>query len=872
MRLSRLLLLVCCAAPLAAAPAPPPSTYPPDREAALLHLALEIQPDFDQRTLNGTATLRFKALDRAFDTLRLDALDLSVTNVTATRKLAGWQATATEVVIALAAPVPAGSQAVVTIYYHAAPKQGLYFRTPAQGYPAGETHLFSQGESQLARHWYPCYDAPSDKHTTEVSCRVPEGMAVLSNGRQISDTRSGGFRTVKWAQEQPHANYLVSLVAGYFDKIQERHGNIPMAFWALPSQLRYASNSFRHTGPAMTFLEEETGLPYPWARYDQVCVMDFVAGGMENTTQTTLTDQTLHGPEFENLRSSQLLVAHELAHQWFGDWVTCKDWSHLWINEGFATYYEALYDGRVNGPDTLAWRMWSTRETLASNPGETNSIVHRRFKSPNDQFNGLNYGKAAWVLHMLRAQLGQPLFQRCVSAFLQRHARGSAVTSDFSSIVEELSGRSFAQFFDQWLYQPGLPQLEASYTWDEQARLARLSIRQTQPEFQPVFRFPLPVRFESKSGATNCQVLVSQRSEEFTFALPRQPQIVRLDPGVTVLAKIQFPLPEAMLRAQLAPGGDLSGRLAAVEGLNGRADPETVALLAAVLNGDPFHAVRAAASKALRSIHTAEAFDALLASTAQPDARVRRQLVSDLAGFYRQPVLARLLQIIDQEKNPDIAAEAVRGLGAYPGPQTRPVLERLLGSASFNNVLGDAAIAAMRAQDAPEWAAPIMDALRQRPREFTARGFGAGLGAVAWLSRAQDNRQAVREFLAGYVNDPRLQARLGALSALGVLNDPRAGALLQTFIAGVREGPERAAAERAAEALRAARPAAGEIPGASTLRKEIQDLQRENRALKESLDGLKKKVDALRPEPQSKQAGRPPGAPVRSSGPKAPGR
>ena len=180
-------------------------------------------------------------------------------------------------------------------------------------------------------------------------------MTVLSNGRLVSEEKdpATGLVAVHWSQEKPHANYLITLVAGYFKKIEDKHNDVPLAFYTPPSELQEAAGSFRDTKDIMAFFEEEIGVPYPWPKYDQVCVNDFVAGGMENTSCTTLTDNTLFTEATENIRDSEGLVSHEMAHQWFGDLVTCKDWSDIWLNEGFATYYETLYAGHKNGRDSM---------------------------------------------------------------------------------------------------------------------------------------------------------------------------------------------------------------------------------------------------------------------------------------------------------------------------------------------------------------------------------------------------------------------------------------------------------------------------------------------------------------------------------------
>jgi aminopeptidase N len=839
--------------PVSGAPAPPGGRhYAPSPPADILHLAIDVTPDFRQRTIAGQVTMRFRPVARPLEELRLDAVDLAVQTVTATAPLAGWQATDDRLILTFDPPIRPDTEASVTLRYTAAPQRGLYFRTPELGYRPEDTHLFTQGQTTEARHWFPCFDAPNEKFTSEVTCRVPAGMVVRSNGRLVSEEKDSatGLVAVRWLQDQPHVTYLIALVAGYFQSVEDRYRDIPLAFFTPASQIAQAQRSFQDTRDMMAFFEREIGVPYPWAKYDQVCVEDFVAGGMENTSLTILTDSTLHTPEFETLRSSQGLVAHELAHQWFGDLVTCKDWANIWLNEGFATYYELLYDGHAHGRDTFLYRAYESAKEIIAQPNQTNAIVRRDYRSPDDMFGYLAYPKGAWVLHMLRSQLGDDLFRRCIRTFVERHRFGLVTTEDLNAVLEELSGRSFDQFFDQWVYHAAQPELAVTYSWDEKAKLAKLTVQQTQRLSQDVllFQFPLPVRFKTKAGTVDRQIIVQRQTEEFSFALPAMPEAVRVDPDLTVLAKVDFTPPSAMLHAQLADPDDMLGRLLAVEQFGARADRLAVPKLKEVLNRDRFWGVRLAASRALRAIQTDEAFEALAASLKQDDARVRRQVVADLGGFFREPARAALMRVLADEKNPDIQAEAIRALGAYHQPAVRELLLRELASDSYQSVRAGAAIEAMRKQDDAGFVGPLRDRLRTSENVFPAAVFARGLDTLAWLARNEQKKDEVREFLTDYVNSHRHRVQLAALTALGTLGDPKAAVVLEKFAGGSRQSRQRGAAEQALVRLRESPRAPSEL---STLRKELGDLQTENRQLRKELDELKKKLEA---RPSSKPA------------------
>ena len=570
---------------------------------------------------------------------------------------------------------------------------------------------------------------------------------------------------------------------------------------------------------------------------------------MENTSLTTLTDGTLHTRDFEKLRSSQGLVAHELAHQWFGDLVTCKDWANLWLNEGFATYYEHLYDGHKHGRDELLYRLYQSARGIIGQPNDTNAIVRRDFRDPGEQFSYLAYPKGAWVLHMLRCQLGEDLYRRCIKTYLERHQYGNVVTEDLTRVIEELSGRSFDQFFDQCVYHAAQPELGVTYAWDERAKLAKVIRHQNQRLSDDVLLFNVPADPSLQQRRRTSSTAPSpsgRRPEDFYFPLPAAPMVVRIDPELTVLAKISFNAPTPMLLAQLTNRNDMLGRLMAVEQLGDRRERSAVGQFKNALNGDSFYGVRTAAARALRQIGNDEAFAALCASTKQKDARVRNAVVEAISGFYREASRDQLLALLRDEKNPDIVADMLRSLSAYHQPAIRDLLLSQLQSKSFENIMASSAIEAMRSQDDPAYLAPLLKELRSRESAFTSAGFGRALDTLAFLARNETNRTEVWEFILPYIESKKPRVQLAAIGALATLGDPRAVAALAKFTTGSKDARETKAAERAVGELRAGRKPTAEL---GPMREEMSNLQRENRDLRKEMDDLKKKFDAIASAP-----------------------
>ncbi len=559
-----------------ATPEPLEPRYAPDRKVDIIHIKIDITPDFKARTIAATTTIKLAPIVKPLVELSLNAIELSVSSVTSSAGIEAYSVTDSTITVTFEPPVQPGKETILTIKYKAEPKRGLYFRTPEMGYRKRDTHIWTQGEEHEAPCWFPCFDYPNERSSSEVICHVPDGMSVLSNGRLVSDRLDPetGLKVVRWLQEKPHVNYLIALAAGKFKKIESRYKDIPLAFFTPASQIEYAQNSFEGTAEMMAFFEDETGIPYPWDKYYQVVVDDFTWGGMENTSLTILNDNTLFTSETENIRSSQGLVAHELVHMWFGDYVTCKDWSHVWLNEGFAVYYTHLYNGFRDGPDEMLYGLYTTARSITAERPVHLPIVHKNYVHSKEQFDYRAYIKGGWILHMIRTQLGDELFRKCVKTYLERHALASVVSEDLRMVLEDVTGRTFDRFFDQWVYHARHPDLKVSYEWSEKEKLAKISVEQTHTVNDSVmlFHFPSKIRFVTGDQSIDHDISINNQKHDFYFPLEKQPDIVRFDPDFGLLADIKFDKPKEMLYAQLENKSDLIGRLRAIKSLEDKDD------------------------------------------------------------------------------------------------------------------------------------------------------------------------------------------------------------------------------------------------------------------------------------------------------------
>jgi aminopeptidase N len=708
--------------------------------------------------------------------------------------------------------------------------------------------VWTQGETHEARHWFPCFDYPNERSTTEVIVHVPRDMTVVSNGKLIGekDDQGGKLKRVHWRQDKPHASYLLCFVAGNLEKLEDKHGDTPLGFYTQPSKAKHAQSAFGDTKDIMEFYEQEIGVPFPWDKYDQCTIADFMWGGMENTSLTTLTQRTIHAPEVENLGDyrSRSLNAHEMAHQWFGDYVTCKDWSHLWLNEGFATFYAHMYEGHKFGRDEMLYGLYMDAKDeicLPENLKNHDPIVDRVYESPSEQFDFRNYPKASWVLHMLRSQLGPKLYREVIHTYLQRYALGPVETENLHGVLEELSGKSLDQFFDQWLYHGGLPELKVTYRWLAKEKLAQVTVEQTQETGDDVllFEFPTKLRFIVDGKTIDEAVEVKKKSQDFFVRLPAEPQVVRFDPEYSVLAVVDFDLSDKMLRAQLKQEKDLIGRLLACDALAKRDTKASVAALEEALQHDAHYGVRRNAAAALAKIGTKEAVEALAGSLDQDDARVRLAVATNLASCYRDVVEDKLLSLVDSEENPVVLAAAVRGLGKFQSEKSKQAVVKALADQSFNHEVAAAAFAAIRDLGDASLAPALMKTIKEREQEIDARDLAEGMVTLAKISQRGRRQRAAFDFLKDYLDHPREVLQMTAIRALGELHDPRARTLIEPFggeAMGARKAPTVKAA--IAELEKAAPLAPTEV---KELRGEVRKLREQQEKLQKALDDLKGK-------------------------------
>ncbi|QOJ01588.1 MAG: M1 family metallopeptidase [Phycisphaeraceae bacterium] len=606
------------------------------------HLHMRLAMDFgalDTPTYTGVQTLRLSARGKPREVLVLDAgpgIKVSAVQFPAVVDEKGREKHAavplrfthagSELRVTLPTPAEPGERFEVRIEYVCdfgdQKGEGL---TYSPGKPEAKSPtdrapmVHSQGQAQHNHRWFPCHDYPNERVTTEIVATVPAGFEVCSNGRLVNKVTEGGRTTFHWLQDKPHVYYLVSVVVGQFsilnlarpeepaDMRWPRDGRfrLPVTAYVPIGKETQASRSLRSTVEMIPFFEGFFDEPYPWDKYATVLVRGF-GGGMENTSATTMYD----GLADQVDGSGEGIIAHELAHQWMGDLVTCRGWAHLWINEGWATYSEALWEehksgGKV-GDAELADKAYLgavvriLREQRVRNRGSLPGaipMVSNRYANPDTPFSKADnvYSKGAVVLHMLREKLGTEAFTRGTRLFIDRHKFGLADTDDFRRALESASGLALERFFEQWCLRPGLPRLDVELTYDGASGTLTVSARQTQKidRENPAYDLDLPVRIAFEDGTFEMVRFRSDTAEAVrTYPLRASPSDVVVDPRASTLAAVSVKKPLSMWLEQFDNPPTVIARVRALEYLASVDAPEARARVARAAD-DPDPEVRA---------------------------------------------------------------------------------------------------------------------------------------------------------------------------------------------------------------------------------------------------------------------------------------
>jgi aminopeptidase N len=520
------------------------------------HYTIRASFDRSKKSVSGDTTVSVKPLKDNFRELELDAVELAFESV----KLepAGtalqYKTAPGKVIVALDKAYGPTDTVSVRFKYTTKPKKGVYFRDAENGH---SYQIWTQGEAEEGRYWFPSFDFPSDKATTEEFITAEKGFTVVGNGELIEKIDGGSTETWHYRMPVPHSTYLVSFVVGKYAKVEDTYKDIPLGYYIYPGREQTARNAYGKTKDMIAVYEQLTGVPFPYNKYDQTVVANFQFGGMENITATTMSDSEILMADTDFGRALVGdLVSHELAHSWFGDLVTCKNWAELWLNEGFATYMEAAYREKAFSREDYIAKVQSDAAQFIIDDEITrkrHGLFNRRAANVDALFDNssVTYNKGGAVVHMLREQVGTETFWKAINTYLNRHKLGSVESTDLKKAMEEASGQELGWFFDQWVYGASYPRLNVASTYSPSTKTLKITVTQThkiEPLIPASFRLPMDIEIKTASGTKTEKMDVKKRVQTFSYTIDRKPTAISFDPGNKIVLKSVKQKPTTTLR------------------------------------------------------------------------------------------------------------------------------------------------------------------------------------------------------------------------------------------------------------------------------------------------------------------------------------
>jgi aminopeptidase N len=393
--------------------------------------------------------------------------------------------------------------------------------------------LFTNNWPNDAHYWFPAIDHPYDKALVNLSVTAPAQYDVIANGLRTGiDLLADGRKITRWQEARPIPVYCAALgIAEFSISPQKNSSGTPFQWYAFPEDARAAARKFQRTQSILDYFKHIIG-PFPYEKLAQVQA-PIPFEGMENASAIFYSEASFKGGAITDDP-----VPHEIAHQWFGDSVTIADWDELWLSEGFATYFETLFQTHGRGPESIQASMEQAASTIREYEREHSApVIDATQTDLLQKLNPLNYQKGAWILHMLRGMIGDAKFFDGIRLYYRQYAHGNARSGDFIKAMETASNRSLEAFFHQWLYQPGYPEYRIRWRWDEKNRAVILSIRQEQTG--GLFDMPLEIALASKDKQKTIRLHINEAEQEFCIPLPAKPESVLIDPENWVLKSVR---------------------------------------------------------------------------------------------------------------------------------------------------------------------------------------------------------------------------------------------------------------------------------------------------------------------------------------------
>ncbi|WP_036478327.1 M1 family metallopeptidase [Myxosarcina sp. GI1] len=834
--------------------------YNPDRPGQVNHIKLDLELDIPQKSFAGTCTITITPIRSGIEQLTLDAVDLEIESVLVDEVSQNFDYDGEQIKIDLSQPTTTEAVKVAIAYKVEQPQRGLYFISPTEHYPNKPTQVWTQGEDEDSRFWFPCFDYPGQLATSEIRVRVPQEYMAVSNGELVNTETVGKDKIYHWHQQQVHPTYLMTLAVGDFAEIKDKWRDIPVNYYVEKGREADGKRSMEKTPRMVEFLSKKYGYDYPYPKYAQVCVDDFIFGGMENTSTTLLTDRCLldERAKIDNMRTESL-VLHELAHQWFGDLVVIKHWSHAWIKEGMASYAEVFWTEAEYGKDDAAYYLLNEARTYIEEDSSRyrRPIVTNVYREAIELYDRHLYEKGACVYHMIRAVLGDELFDKAIQTFVNDNAHRTVETIDLLRAIDKATGYNLSPLFDRYVFRGGHPDFKVAYSWDGDSNLACITVTQEQAKKElsgsnsELFDLKISLAFgyigDKKPKLQPFSLRIHQKEQSFYFPLDKKPDFISFDVDNNWLKTVNLQYPVTELKNQLQHDPDPISRIYAAAALTKKGGLEIVKALGKALKSDRFWGVRVEVAKQLGKIKLDQATETLMSGLNDADARVRRAVIEALSNFKNASCYNTIAQCLNKgDASYYTEAACARSIGGMVAGNLKEkqseaisLLQQVLENrGGWNEVVRSGAIAGLsKMKTVPEAVDIISEYTKPDVPQPLRLAAIRSLGTVS-TGQTPDKVGAILERLEAIAGESFFLTQVAVVSALSQMETSGAIAILNALAAQTPDGRVR---RRAEEAVTKVQKNLGSDKAVKELRQELDLLKQDNQELKSRLEKLEAK-------------------------------
>ncbi len=660
-------------------------TFPRNPEYQIIHYKFSLEIHFNSKTLKGAAEFTFK-LKRKVGEISLDAVDMDIKEVTLNGEKAEYSYDGKELRIEIPRANTRTIYKAMVSYEVVEPKYGFHF---VDEIPM----VYTQGETIWNRHWLPIYDEPNMKFTTEAILKVPKGWKAFSNGDLVEHREEDEWEVWHYKNDFQIPSYLIAVIAGDMYVEEDYVDGVKLEYIVPREYSDRVKTTFKNTPDMIRFFNEWIGVKYPYKVYRQAAARNFLVGGMENLTLTIINDSYLMDEHSRKDFRVEGLLSHELVHQWFGDLVTCRDWSHIWINEGFATFFNNLYYRHWLGKDEYVYMLVLDMDSYLSEYKSRYSRppVYRVYKYPEEMFDRHVYQRGGLLLNMLMNLVGEDRFRKIVKQFLLRFRYSNADTEDFRKIVEEVTGENYEWFFETFFYNSGHPEIEVKYMYSRKEGGVKIDIEQKQGEDAPeIYRLPIEIMVVFKDG-TKKRVVHTIRDRRTSIFIPtnKRPKYVLLDPDLKLFAKITPKYGIDALENIVLDSDSTYWRILAVRALGEEKSKKAVDILVKAVLEDPFYGVSREAAKSLGNIKTEYAKNKLLELLERDlEPRIKASVVEALGNYRGDEIGDALVKIVeDKDEAYSVRANAFLTMAKSKYSKAKEYLTKYIDTPSFSNII-----------------------------------------------------------------------------------------------------------------------------------------------------------------------------------------